>query len=604
LKYALFLTLKDALTMKNLSRFGALALIILAVWLYARSVRVPQGQNEKVLVTTSEVQIKGFDPAQIDDLYSSREATRVYEGLLTYHYLKRPHELVPNLAVSLPTVSEDGCVYTFTLREGVKFHDNACFPSGQGRELTAEDFVYAIKRVADPKVRSSWFSVVAGKIKGLDAWRDKYTDTAHTDYSEAVEGLKALDRYSLQFTLTQPWPQFLYILAMNFCCVVPQEAVQYYGEEFLNHPVGTGPFTMEAFNPQLNKLVYHKNPTFRDKRFPSEASEGYQHLLADAGKKLPLVDKIITHILPEEQPRWLKFQQGAIDIADIASDNIALEVIKGNTIVPQLQEKGVQLCLEQAPMTSFFAINNDCEPFKNNAKLRQALSLAFDGQRYNELFFNGSAVSAQSIIPPGLSGYQRDYVNPYKQYDLAKAKQQLAAAGYPEGKGLPVITLDVRANTKQKQEGEFFKKCMEGIGVKIRVVPNIFPELLKKMSQRKTMMHAISWGADYPDAENFLQLFYKSHQSMSAGLNFNDAAYNALYERATNMQPSEERTILYEQLNRMLAECAPVVYSIHQAHPVLYHGWVKNYLWSNYCGGLEQYINIDLDQKKALQARF
>jgi oligopeptide transport system substrate-binding protein len=595
---------KNALTMKKLFKFGAPVLIILAVWLYARSVRVPQSQNEKVLVIASEARIKGFDPAQVDDSYSSREVTKVYEGLLAYHYLKRPHELVPNLAVSLPTVSEDGCVYTFTLQEGVRFHDNACFPSGQGRELVAEDFVYAMKRVADPKVRSSWFSVVAGKIKGLDAWRDKYTDTAHTDYSEAVEGLKVLDKYRLQFTLTQPWPQFLYILAMNFCCVVPREAVQYYGEAFLNNPVGTGPFTMEAFNPQLNKLVYYKNPTFRDKRFPSEASEEYQHLLADAGKKLPLVDKIITHIIPEEQPRWLKFQQGTLDVADIASDNIALEVIRGNTIVPQLQEKGVQLCLEQAPVTGFFAINSGCEPFKDNVKLRRALSLAFDGQRYNELFFNGSAVSAQSIIPPGFAGYQKDYVNPYRQYDLAKAKQQLAAAGYPEGKGLPVITLDVNTNTKQKQQCEFFQKCMEAIGVKIKVVPNIFPELLKKISQNRTMMHAISWRGDYPDAENFLQMFYKAHQSVSNGLNFNDAAYNVLYERATAMQPSEERTVLYEQLNRMIAEHVPVVYSIHQAYPVLYHGWVKNYLWSNYCSGIEQYIDIDLDQKKALQARF
>jgi oligopeptide transport system substrate-binding protein len=589
--------------MQNLFKFLVPALMILAVWFYGRPVRVPQGPNEKVLVTASEANIQCFDPAQIDDMYSAREVTRVYEGLLAYHYLKRPYELVPNLAASLPTVSEDGCVYTFTLQEGVKFHDDACFPSGQGRELVAEDFVYSIKRVADPKVHSSCFSVIAGKIKGLDAWRKSSTDVARTDYAEAVEGLKAINKYSLQFTLTQPWPQFPYVLAMNFCCAVPQEAVQYYGVEFLNHPVGTGPFIMQAFNPQLNKLVYRKNPTFRDKYFPSEASESYQHLLADAGKKLPLVDKIITHILPEEQPRWLKFQQGTIDVADISSDNIALEVIQENTIIPQLQEKGVQLCLEQAPVTRLFAINNGCEPFENNVKLRRALSLAFDGKRYSELFFNDNAVSAQSIIPPGLSGYRKDYVNPYKQYDLAKAKQELAEAGYPEGKGLPVITLDINANTKQKQEGEFFKKCMESIGVRIKVVPNIFPELLKKISQRKTMMHALSWRGDYPDAENFLQLFYKAHQNIGIGLHCNDAAYNALYEQATTMQPSTERTVLYEQLNSMVAEHVFAVYSTHQAHPVLYHGWVKNYLWSSYGDGIEQYIDVDLDQKKALQAK-
>jgi oligopeptide transport system substrate-binding protein len=589
---------------KNIIRLGILLLTVLTVWFYARRVQTPQDRNEKVLVTANEAEIKGLDPAQVDDVYSAREIAKVYEGLLEYHYLKRPYELVPNLAAAMPTVSADGCVYTFTIKEGVKFHDNACFPEGKGRMLVADDFVYTIKRVADSKVCSSWFSVLAGKIKGLDAWRDKYAEATQADYTEAVEGLKAVDRHTLQFTLTSPWPQFPCILAMNFCYVVPHEAVQHYGAEFLNHPVGTGPFTLQAFNPQLHKLVYHKNLTFRDKRFPSEAAAPYRHLLADAGKKLPLVDKIVTHILPEEQPRWLKFQQGAIDVVDISNDNIALEAVKGGKVTPQLQDKGIQLCLEPNQSTGFFAINNGHALFKNNAKLRKALSLAFNGQRYNELFFDGTAVLAQSIIPPGLPGYQEDYTNPYLVYDLTKAKQLLAAAGYPEGKGLPVITLDVHAATKHRQQGEFFKKCMEDIGVVIKVMPNIFPELIKKINQKKTMMHALSWASDYPDAENFLQLFYKSDQSVSIGTNFNDVTYNTLYEKVMIMQPSAARTALYEQLNRLVAAHVPLICSIHQLHPILYHGWIKNYLWSNYAGGIEQYLDIDIERKEALKAKF
>ena len=589
--------------MKNSIRLGVLVLIVLAIWFYTKRVHTPQDQNEKVLITANEAEIKGFDPAQADDFYSTREIAKVYDGLLEYHYLKRPYKLVPNLATAMPTVSADGCVYTFTIKEGVKFHDNACFPGGKGRTLVAEDFVYTIKRVADTKVHSSWFSLLAGKIKGLDAWRHKYTEAAQADYTEAVEGVKAVDQHTLQLTLTQPWPQFLYILTMNFCYVVPHEAVQYYGAEFLNHPVGTGPFTLQAFKPQLNKLVYHKNPTFRDKRFPNEAAEVYQHLLADAGKKLPLVDKIITHILPEEQPRWLKFQQGTIDVVNVAGDNIALEVVRGDGLTPQLQEKGIQLFLEPEQSTSFFMINNNHVLFKDNIQLRQALSIAFDRQRYNELFHNGTAVLAQSIVPPGLSGYQKDYINPYNTYDLVKAKQLLAAAGFPEGKGLPTIILDVNATTSNRQKGEFFQKCMERIGVTIKVVPNIFPELIKKINQKKTMMHALSWSSDYPDAENFLQLFYKSDQNVGVGANFNNAAYNTLYEQAASMQPSDARTALYEQLNRMVAEHVPAIYSVHQAHPVLYHGWIKNYLWSDCCYGTEQYLNIDLAQKQVLKAK-
>ncbi len=590
--------------MKNLIKLGVFVLIVLGMWFYTKRVHTPQNQNEKVLVTVGAAQIKGFDPAQTDDVYSACEVAKIYEGLLGYHYLKRPYELVPNLAAALPTVSEDGCVYTFSIKEGIKFHDNTCFPAGQGRELVAEDFVYTIKRVADPKVQSPWFSMLAEKIQGLDAWRNKYAVVAQTDYTEAVAGLKAVDRYTLQFTLIRPWPQFPYILAMGFCYAVPHEAVQHYGAEFLNHPVGTGPFTLQAFNPQLNKLIYYKNPTFRDKRFPSEAAEAYQHLLADAGKKLPLVDKIITHILPEEQPRWLKFQQGTIDVADIASDSIAVEVVQGDRIAPRLQEKGIQLFLEPEQSTGLFVINNGHVLFKNNAKLRQALSLAFDEQRYNELFHKGTAVLAQSIIPPGLEGYQKDYTNPYKIHDLAKARKLLTAAGYPGGKGLPVIMLDVHATTQHRQQGEFFKKCMERIGVKIKVVPNTFPELLKRIDQKMTMLHALSWSADYPDAEGFLCLLYHSDQSMGIGAYFNDPAYNALYEKAIVMQPSSERTKLYEQLNSMAAEHVPAIYSVHRPHPVLYHGWIKNYLWADCLYGTEQYINIDLEQKKALQAKF
>jgi oligopeptide transport system substrate-binding protein len=589
---------------KNLVKLGILASVILAVWLYTKRADKPQNKNEKVLYTVNEAPIKGFDPVLSNDLYTTREVAKLYEGLLEYHYLKRPYELVPNLAVAMPTVSEDGCVYTFTIKNGVKFHDNACFPASKGRELVAEDFVYTLKRVADPKVRSPWFSMLAGRIKGLDAWRSKHIEATQTDYNEVIAGIQAVDKYTLQFTLTQPWSQFLYILAMNFCCVVPQEAVQHYGPSFLNHPVGTGPFILEEFKPQLSKLVYHKNPTFREKFYPSEASEDYQHLLADAGQKLPLVDKVITHILPEEQPRWLKFQQGQVDVLDISRDNIALEVVQGNKLDAASQAKGIQLILEPEQSTSFFVFNNDHALFKNNAKLRRAMSLAFDSQRYNELFYNGSAVLAQAIIPSGLAGYQEAYVNSYGKYNLQKAKQLLVEAGYPGGQGLPEITLDANASTNQRQRAEFFRKCMERIGVKIRVVPNIFPELLKKMSQKKTMMHAIAWSADYPDADTFLCLLYKSDQTVGIGAYFNDPAYNDLYERAVAMKPSSERTALYEQLNQRAAACVPAICAVHQVHPLLYQGWVKNVLWADCLYGTEQYINIDLAQKLALKAKF
>ncbi|MEM9416903.1 MAG: ABC transporter substrate-binding protein [Bacteroidota bacterium] len=592
--------------MKNftkLSLSALLASIVLAIWFYRNRSQTPPNQAKKVLVTMVEANIQGFDPARATDSYAVRQIAKVYEGLFEYHYLKRPFELVPNLAAAMPTVSADGRVYTIKLQPGVKFQDNPCFAGGKGRELVAEDFVYSIKRVADPRVQSSWFSMLAGKIQGLDAWRNKYMGSGQADYTAAIEGLKALDKYTLQITLNKPWPQLSYILAMRFCYAVPREAVEHYGPEFLNHPVGTGPFTLQEFNPQLNKLVYYKNPTFRDKYFPSEAAEEYQHLLADAGKKLPLVDKVITHILPEEQPRWLKFQQGAVDVADISRNSIALEVMQDGRLAPYLQQKGVQLFQAPEQSVGYIAFNHSLPLFKNNPKLRQALALAFDREKYEELFHKGIAVLAQSIVPPGLAGHAKGYVNPYNTYNLARAKQLLAEAGYPSGKGLPVITLDVGADIKVRQEAEFFQKCMEKLGVKIKVVPNIFPELLKKKAQKKTMMHSLDWIGDYPDAENFLWLLYKSDQISGIGVYFSDPDYNALYEKAMVMQPSPARTALYEQLYQLAAEKVPVIYKMHRLQSVLYHGWVKNLCWSDFYAS-EQYIDIDLEAKKRLQAKF
>ena len=194
------------------------------------------------------------------------------------------------------------------------------------------------------------------------------------------------------------------------------------------------------------------------------------------------------------------------------------------------------------------------------------------------MFYKGAATSAQSIIPPGLDGgAQKDYVNPYSVYDLSKAKVLLAEAGYPEGRGLPIITLDVPSNTFHKQRGEHFQRCMGRLGVKIRVIPHMFSELLKRIDQRKTMLHLIGWSADYPDAESFLSLLYRADQKSGVGMHFQDDAYDMLYEQATSMVPSRERTLLYEALNRIAASRVPAIYTLRQPHAILYHGWVTNY---------------------------
>ncbi len=205
--------------------------------------------DHKTLNIISPSKIKGYDPIHSGDAYSSKEVSKIYEGLYQYHYLKRPYELIPNLASSLPHVSEDGLTYTISLVKGAYFHDDLCFPNQKGREMKASDVIYSFKRLADPKQQSPGWSLLRDKIEGLDKWRETSTKSNITNYNTSISGLKAIDDYTIQLKLTTPYPQLLYTFAMSFTFIIPHEAVDMYGEEFLNHPVGTGPFVLHKFRP-------------------------------------------------------------------------------------------------------------------------------------------------------------------------------------------------------------------------------------------------------------------------------------------------------------------------------------------------------------------
>ncbi len=561
-----------------------------------------QNASERVLNVVSVAEIKGFDPIMADDLYSGREIAKIYEGLLAYHWLKMPYELIPNLAESMPEVSKDGITYTFKIKKGVLFQDDAAFPNGKGREVEASDFVYSIKRLADSKNQATGWWVLDGKIKGLNEWREKNEKLPATNYDEEVEGLKALDKHTLQFQLAKPFPQFLYALAMGFTSVVSKEVVAKYGKEFINHPVGTGPYVLPKFD-QGKRITYTKNPTFREKLYPSDASPEYKHLLADAGKKLPLIDKIVVHVMVESQPAWLKFNKGEIDYFGVPKDNFAT-AIKDNTLSNDLVTKGMTLTITPQLDVTYTAFNFDNKLF-HNTKLRRAMYLAYDEKKANELFYNNTAFPAQSITPPGIAGNTAGYVNPYKGLNLEAAKKMLAEAGYPDGKGLPEILYDIPDSTTSRQMGEYFQKQMEQIGIKIKISASPWPEFQAKLKKRAGQMFGIAWGADYPDAENFLQLFYGPNSAPGANSsNYNNPQFNKDFEAAVKMQDSPERTALYEKLNKFLAEEAVSLFGVHRQAYTVQHGWLRNYRASDLHHDSIQYLNVDTAKKEELLKKF
>ncbi len=558
--------------------------------------------DERMIQMIALGEIKGLDPIFAADVGSAAQVSKIYEGLLSYHWLKYPYELIPNLASEMPSVSSDGMVYTFKIRPGVFFQDSEAFPKGKGRELEASDFVYSFKRIADPKNQSTGWWLFDGKFKGLNEWRTKYEKESVANYSDEIEGVKAIDKYTLQLTLAKKFPQILYSLAMPFTFVVAKEVVEKYGTEFQNHPVGTGPFLLPKFD-QSKRLVFTRNPNFREKFYPSDASPEFKHLLVDAGKKLPLVDKIIVELMTESQPGWLKFNKGEVDFYSIPKDSFGSAIVNGK-LSNELSSKGISLSITPLLETYYYGFNFDNKLFQNS-NLRKAMSLAYDVNQENQLFYNNTSFIAQSITPPGIAGFNANYKSPWKGANIAEAKKYLALAGYPDGVGLPEITLDTFNSTTARQKGEFFQKQMAQIGIKIKVIANPSPELHAKIKKRAIQMIDYGWIADYPDTENFFQLFYSKNASPgSNSTNYNNPKFDKDFLEAVVMNDSPERTEKYEQLNKFLADEAVLIFNTHPQSYTLQQGWLKNYHNGDFIYDYYQYLDVDLEKKKDLIKKF
>ncbi|MFH0807903.1 MAG: ABC transporter substrate-binding protein [Elusimicrobiota bacterium] len=544
--------------------------------------------------------IKGFDPAYSEDLYSNTAMSQIYEPLMQYAYLERPYKVEPCLAESMPEISADGLIYTFKIKKGVVFQDDSCFKetNGKGRELTADDFIYSFKRIADVKNRSTGWWVFDNKIEGLNEFREK--SKTSTDYSREISGLKAVDKYTLKVKLLKPYPQFLYILTMTYTAAVPQEAVNFYAQEFINHPVGTGPYKLDHWT-RNSEIVFIKNPAYRKEYYPSKGEENDKSagLLNDSGKQIPFIDKIVYTIFLEQQPMWLNFLKGEIDRSGIPKDNYSSAISPAKELVPELAKKGIQLWKVPSLDTTYTGFNMEDPILGKNKKLRQAICLACDINKTIELFYNGRAIAAQTPIPPGLDGYDPDFKNQFQNHDLSLAKKYLAEAGYPGGKGLPPLTFEASgSDTTSRQISEMFKKEMEEIGIRININFNTWPEFLGKMNTKRAQIFGLAWAADYPDAENFLQLFYGPNGAPGPNnTNFNNPEFNKLYKKISTMNPSPERTRIYKQMVKIIVEECPWALGAHRLSFALNYKWIKNYKPNDVASGTAKYLRIDTQER-------
>lgn len=572
--------------------------------------------EEKVVNRPLIAKIRTFDPATIQDRYTNEVSGEIMEPLFQYSYLKDTYELEPLVAESMPQVSADGLTYTFKIRKDAYYYDplKEVFPEGKGRNVMAKDFILSIQRLADPFTEANGWWLFEGRIVGLDEWRAAAEAAGTADYNAKIEGVKLVDDYTFQIKLKAPFPQILYNFAMSYTFPTVKEVMEYYGEEWVNYPIGSGAFYYDHENSvHGSQHVLLKNPTWHGEKFPSMdqigelARKKLPNVAEYAGKDLPFVDKVVFQVIEEDNPRWLKFQNGEIDFIAPPKDFFTQAVVN-NELTDDMEARGVRLDINPALDVTYYFFNMEdpvvgqvADPVQNekNRKLRLAMSMAWDTAKYIEIFDNGRAVPAQTVIPPGFGGWDPDYVNPYRQYNVQKAKQLLAEAGYPNGQGLPVLRYDLSGTSALSREtAEFFANYMAQIGIKMEIVPNDWPTFITKIDNKEVQFGGIAWGADYPDAQNFLQLLYGPNASPGPNsANYRNPEFDKLYEQGSTMQQSPERDAIYTKAARIAVEDAPWIVERHRLSYALENPWLENRYFRDIGAGYSKYYDIDLAAK-------
>ena len=566
-----------------------------------------------------------LDPAQVSDTNSAEILTQIYDSLYQNAYLDRPYKVVPALAADYPVkrifsedVEEKGVTkkvtrmeYIFTLRDDIYFQDDPCFPGGKGRRVIANDVIYSIKRLADPAVQSTGYWLVANKIKGIDEFFKKAAAAGKADYSQEIEGIKALDDRTLSITLTEPFPAFVYVMSMPYTAPVAREAVEYYNmpgrDKFSRHPVGTGAYRLKSWKRQ-HRIILEKNPCFRKEYYPSTGApwDRERKLLADAGKQLPFLDEVWYTIIATGQPLWLLFLQGYLDGSGVPQEQFDRVVTKNLELSDAFIKKGISLEIASDLDIYFVAFNMRDPVLGKNKYLRQALSLAYDTDLFNEIFMNGRAINAQGPLPPGVFGYDPNINSPYKTHDLDKAKELLAKAGYPggvdekTGKQLE-LTYDIGSDsTRAREQATFDMRCFEQLGIKMKLQVNTFSQYLERTHKGTFQMTSGGWLADYPDPENFLQLLYGPNAPPNPNSSaFSNPEYDRLYEKMKVMENSLEREAVIHRMVEIVIEECPWIFNFHSPSYVLRHAWYKNGKAHSISGNYRKYMRVDPELRRA-----
>lgn len=528
-------------------------------------------QAEKVLRIAFEAPDDGFDMVKTYNFYSGNVADVIFERLLQYDYLANPVKLVPSTAQSMPIIKENGKVYIFKIQSGIYFTDDVAF-KGKRRELIAEDYVYSIKRILDPKNRSSSYSFIDNKIVGTNALVEQAKKSGKFNYDAKIEGVKALDRYTIQFTLTQADYNFPYILAYSTFGATAREVVEYYKDRLGMHPVGTGPYMLSKYVPR-SKIELVANPDYRGFvwNFKSTGTAWDNQLVKEmSGKKMPQIGKVNISIIEEEQSRWLAFQSKQLDFDKLTSSAIPKVLDQNNQLKPEIKKQGIRLYANKEAEITYSMINMLDPIIGGNSldkvALRRAIAMSFNVNESIRILRKGQAVKAEMLVPAGVNGHNPNYRS-IVGYNPTLANKLLDHFGYkkgadgyrnfPDGKPL-ILKINTESGTSSVMYSELWKKNLDAIGIKADFKVSNFADNLKAASQCQYMMWSGAWHADYPEGENFTQLLYGPNVGRGNQSCYKSDAYDRLYEQAMKLSP-DQRMPFYEKMSRKVEADSPFI---------------------------------------------
>ena len=562
----------------------------------AAPVQALAATTPKVLRLALAGRENNFDPAQVSDVVSAALMGSLFDPLLTYDHLARPAKLKPNTAVALPEVNEDHTRFVLRIKPGIFFSDHPVF-KGQKRELVAEDYVYSIKRYYDPSTRSpTLFHYENAGLLGLPALRKKAIDEKKPfDYDTPVEGIRALDRYTLELRTARPAPRLPLVLANAAVSgALAREVVEIDPKTIGERPVGTGMFRLAEWKRGA-RIVLAKNPVHQHSVYEAEPNAGDvagQALAAKfKGRQLPQLDRVEITFVEEAQPRWLSFLNHQIDMVALPNEFVTLAAPNG-TVAPHLAKQGIALHREVATSTFYTYFNMD-HPVTGGytpekVALRRALALAYDAQREIDLVRRGQGLPPQSILPPGLPGYDAQLKSEMSTHSVARAKALLDLYGYvdkngdgwrdrPDGKPL-VIEHHAETTQLSRELQGLWQKAFTAINVKSEFRTAQWQENIKASRAGKLMMWNTGWVAALPDASYFIDVMYGPNKGMSNHSRMNLPALNALHEQQRALPDGPERFALVQQALKLGLAYMPMKATAHPINSWLTHAGVEGYV--------------------------